>query len=66
MHFLGFVIKSIGSIVAFVIAVKLLAVILMFLGLALKLLWLAVWVGLFLFVAWVLYRIFSPNQARTV
>jgi hypothetical protein len=66
MHFLGFVIKSIGSIVAFFIAVKLLAIILMFLGFALKLLWLAVWIGLFLFVAWVLYKIFAPNQARSV
>ena len=65
MHFLGFVIKTIGSIVAFVIAVKLLAVILMLLGFALKLLWLAVWVGLFLFVAWVLYKIFVPNRAHT-
>jgi hypothetical protein len=66
MHFLGFVIKSIGSIVAFVIAVKLLAVILMLLGFALKLIWLAVWIGLFLFVAWVLYKIFAPRQARSV
>lgn len=65
MHFLGFVIKTIGSIVAFVIAVKLLAVILAVLGFALKLLWLAVWVGLFLLVAWVLYKIFVPNHAHT-
>ena len=65
MHFLGFVIKSIGSIVAFVIAVKLLAVILMLLGFALKLIWLAVWIGLFLFVAWVLYKIFVPRRAQS-
>jgi hypothetical protein len=66
MHFLGFVIKTIGSIVAFAIAVKLLALILMVLGFALKLLWLAVWVGLFVFVAWVLYKVFVPRSAHTV
>ncbi|MBI3649963.1 MAG: hypothetical protein HY231_02815 [Acidobacteria bacterium] len=66
MTFLGLVIKTIGSIVAFVIAVKLIAVILGILGLVLKLLWLAVWVGLFLLVAWALYKIFSPRQARPI
>jgi hypothetical protein len=65
MHFLGFVIKTVGSIVAFAIAVKLVALILMVLGFALKLIWLAVWVGLFVFVAWVLYKIFIPSQAHT-
>jgi hypothetical protein len=65
MHFLGFVIKTIGSIVAFAIAVKILALILMVLGFALKLIWLAVWVGLFVFVAWVLYKVFVPSQTHT-
>ena len=64
MGFFAFVIKTIGSIVAFVIAVKLLAIILAVLGFALKLLWLAVWVGLFLVVAWVLYKIFVPRRAE--
>ena len=64
MTFLGFVIKTIGSIIAFALAVRLLAFILGLLGLVLKLLWLAVWVGLFLLVAWALYKIFAPGQAR--
>jgi hypothetical protein len=64
MHFIGFVLKSIGSIVAFAIAVKLIAFILGVLGFVLHLLWLAVWVGLFLLVAWVLYKIFSPGAAH--
>lgn len=64
MGYFAFVIKTIGSIVAFVIAVKLLAIILAVLGFALKLLWLAVWLGLFLFVAWVLYKIFVPRRAE--
>lgn len=64
MGFFAFVIKTIGSIVAFVIAVKLVAIILALLGFALKLLWLAVWVGLFLVVAWVLYKIFVPRRAE--
>jgi hypothetical protein len=64
MHFLGFVIKTIGSIVAFAIAVKLISFILAILGFVLQLLWLAVWVGLFLLVAWALYKIFSPNTAH--
>jgi hypothetical protein len=64
MHFLGFVMKTIGSIVAFAIAVKLIAIVLAILGFALKLIWLAVWAGLFLLVAWALYKIFSPRQAH--
>ena len=64
MHFLGFIVKTIGSIVAFAIAVKLIALILMILGFALKLVWLAVWAGLFLLVAWALYKIFSPARAH--
>ena len=63
MGFIVFVIKTIGSIVAFIIAMKLLAVLLALLGFALQLLWLAVWVGLFLLVAWVLYKIFVPRKA---
>lgn len=66
MHFLGFLVKTIGSMVAFAIAVKIVALILMVLGFALKLIWLAVWVGLFVFVAWVLYKIFVPNQTQSI
>ncbi|MEW6128369.1 MAG: hypothetical protein AB1757_15125 [Acidobacteriota bacterium] len=66
MGFLGFVVKTIGSIVAFVIAVKLIAFVLMLLGIALKLIWLVFWVALFGFVAFALYKIFAPNHARTI
>ena len=66
MHFLGFVIKTIGSIVAFVLAVKLAAFILGLLGLVLKLVWLAVCVGFFVVIAYALYRLFAPRNAAQV
>lgn len=66
MHFLGFVIKTIGSIVAFVLAVELAAFILGLLGLVLKLVWLAVCVGFFVVIAHALYRLFAPRNAAQV
>jgi hypothetical protein len=63
MGFLGFIVKTIGSIIVFIITVKLVALILLVLGFALKLIWLAVWVGLFVLVAWVLYKIFVPRSS---
>ena len=66
MHFLGFVVKTIGSIIAFVIAVKLAAFILALLGLALKLIWLVVCVGFFVVIAYALYRLFAPRSAAQV
>lgn len=66
MGFLKLVIGMVGSIVAFIIAVKLLALLLAIVGFALKLIWLAVIVGFFLLVAWVIYRLFTPNRTAQV
>jgi hypothetical protein len=64
MGFFKFVLGTIGSIVALAIAVKLLAILLTVVGIVLKLVWLAVIVGFFLLVAWLVYRIFFPQGAR--
>jgi hypothetical protein len=66
MGFLGVIIKTVGSIVAFIIAVKLVAFVLLLLGIALKLIWLLFWVVLFGLIAFALYKIFSPNHVRSV
>ena len=66
MGFLKLVIGMIGSFVAFIVAVKLLALLLAIVGFALKLIWLAVIVGFFLLVAWVVYRLFTPNRTAQV
>lgn len=66
MAFLKLIIGMVGSIVAFIIAVKLLAVLLAIVGFALKLIWLAVIVGFFLLVAWVIYRLFTPNRTAQI
>ena len=66
MHFLGFVIKIIGSIVAFAIAVKLAAFILGLLGLVLKLVWLVVCVGFFAVILYALYRLFAAGRPTEV
>jgi hypothetical protein len=62
MGFLRFVL----GLVAFVIAIKLVAIILGIIGFALKLLWIAVVLGCFVLVAWVIYRIISPRTAQQV
>ncbi|HYP25740.1 MAG TPA: hypothetical protein VE262_03390 [Blastocatellia bacterium] len=64
MAFLKFVIGTIGSIVAFIISVKLLAFLLALVGLALKLLWIVIVIGAFLLLAWLAFRIFSPRRAE--
>lgn len=64
MAFLKFVIGTIGSIVAFIITVKLMAFLLALVGFALKLLWLVIIVGAFLLLAWLAFRIFSPRRAE--
>ena len=66
MHFLGFVIKTIGSIIAFVLAVKLAAFILGLLVGILKLLWLVVCVGFFAVILYALYRLFAPRRPYEV
>ena len=66
MGFVKFVLGTIGSIVAFVISIKLLAILLALVGFALKLLWLAVVVGFFLLIAWVVYKIVTPRRAEQV
>ncbi|HVF88985.1 MAG TPA: hypothetical protein VNH22_02885 [Blastocatellia bacterium] len=66
MAFLKFLIGAIGSIVAFVISVKILAILLALVGFALKLLWLAVVVGGFLLLVWLAFRIFSPRRAEHI
>ena len=66
MGFLGVVLKTVGSIVAFIIAVKLVAFVLLLLGIALKLIWLLFWVVLFGLIAYALYKIFAPGYPRSV
>ncbi|HXG68832.1 MAG TPA: hypothetical protein VNO70_27285 [Blastocatellia bacterium] len=63
MAFLKMVLGTVFSIIAFIIAVKLLALLLAIVGLALKLLWLAIVVGGIALVAYVVYRIISPRPA---
>ena len=64
MAFLKFVLGTIGSIVALIITVKITAFLLALVGIALKLLWLAIVVGAFLLLAWLAFRIFSPRRAE--
>jgi hypothetical protein len=60
MGFLRFVL----GLVAFVIAIKLVAILLAIIGFALKLLWIAVVLGVFVLVAWLIYRVISPRSAQ--
>ena len=62
MGFLRFVF----GMVMFVIAIKLLGIILAVLGFAFHLLWIAIVVGFFVLVAWLIYKLISPNRTETV
>ena len=65
MQLLKFVVGVLGVIALFVIAVKLLALILGLIGLAFKLFWLALIIGFFVLVGWVVYKLFVPSKVET-
>ncbi|HSE38118.1 MAG TPA: hypothetical protein VLG74_12515 [Blastocatellia bacterium] len=60
---MGFI-RFVLGLVAFVIAIKLVAILLGIIGFALKLLWIAIVLGCFVLVAWVIYRVVSPRSAQ--
>ncbi|PYP83288.1 MAG: hypothetical protein DMF61_23850 [Blastocatellia bacterium AA13] len=64
MHVIKFFLGVVGSILAFVVAIKLLGLLLFLVGLAVKLVWLAIIVGIVTLIAWALYKLLFPNQAE--
>ena len=60
---MGFI-RVVLGLVAFAIAVKLVAVILAIASFLLKLILLAIVIGLFVLVAWVIYKIISPRSTQ--
>jgi hypothetical protein len=64
---MGFI-RFVLGLVAFFIAIKIVAFLLAIIGFALKLLWIAVVLGVIVLVAWVIYRLVSPephNKLKT-
>jgi hypothetical protein len=62
---MGFI-RFVLGLVAFLIAIKLVAVLLGIIGFALKLIWIAIVLGCFVLVAWIIYRVVSPRSAQQV
>lgn len=60
---MGFI-RVVLGLVAFVIAIKLVAVILVVASFLLKLLFLAIVICLFALVAWIIYKIISPRNTQ--
>ena len=60
---MGFI-RFVLGLVAFVIAVKIAALLLGIIGFALKLVWIALVLGSFVLVAWVIYKVISPRDAQ--
>ena len=58
--------RIILGIVVFVIAVKLLAILLAIVGFALHFIWIAVVLGFFALIGWVIYKIISPSRPAQV
>ena len=60
---MGFI-RVVLGLVAFVIAVRLVVVILTIASFLLKLLFLAIVIGLFVLVAWVIYKLIAPRSTQ--
>ena len=60
---MGFI-RFVLGLVAFVIAIRLIVVILTIASFLLKLLFLAIVIGLFVLVAWVIYKIIAPRSTQ--
>ena len=60
---MGFL-RVILGIVAFALAIKLVAIILAIIGFALKLIWIAVVLGVIVLVAWFIYKLITPRSTQ--
>lgn len=60
MGFIRFVI----GLVAFALAIKLVSILLFFIGFALKLVWIAIVLGVFVLIAWLVYKVISPRTPQ--
>ncbi|HJZ69044.1 MAG TPA: hypothetical protein VKF81_13045 [Blastocatellia bacterium] len=59
---MGFL-RLVLGLVAFIIAIKLVAILLGIIGFAFKLLWIAIVLGFFVLVGWLIYKVISPRSA---
>jgi hypothetical protein len=64
MGLIRFIFGTVLSIIAFAIAMKLIALLVGVVGFILKLLLLAVIVAIFLLIAWIVYKIVAPRRAE--
>ena len=60
---MGFI-RFVLGLVAFVLAIKLVAIILAIIGFVFNLLWIAIVLGFFVLVAWCIYKMISPRSAQ--
>ncbi len=60
---MGFV-RLVLGLVASVIAIKLVSILLVLIGFAFKLLWIAIVLGFFVLVAWAIYKMITPRNAQ--
>jgi hypothetical protein len=66
MGLIRFVIGTVLSIIAFAISIKLIALLVVVVGFALKLVLMAVIIGVFLLIAWIVYRLIAPRRAEQI
>lgn len=60
---MGFI-RLVLGLVASIIAIKLVQILLLIIGFALKLVWIAIVLGLFVLVAWLVYKMVSPRKTQ--
>lgn len=66
MGLIKFVFGTALSIIAFAIAIKLLAILVVVVSFALKLILMAVIIGVFLLIAWIVYRLIAPRRVEQI
>ena len=64
MGLIRFIFGTVISIIAFAIAMKLVAILVVAVGFILKLLLLLVVIAIFLLIAWIVYKIVAPRRAE--
>ena len=60
------IIRFIVGLVTFFIAIAVVKILLGIIGFALHLIWLAIIVGFFALIGWIVYKVIFPNRAESV
>jgi hypothetical protein len=64
MHIIKFFFCMVLGLAAIIVALKIIGIFFFVVAIAIKLLWLAILLGLVAFVGWIIYRLVSPSRVQ--